>query len=432
MVLSGAPLRSSPVSSFGMASLAALLVLSACVEELPSTRGPYLSWTRAPKTSMTITWERFVSHTHEVHWGTDPQSLINTVVVSAPKQCRDDRYFHYSVTLEGLTPGTRYYYRIPGVQEEPALFRTAPDDRNSKFTFIVYGDSREKTVGATNHHAQIVTQMNDRYPPGEIAFVVNTGDLVREHSAVRGWDLHFNAIADLARHTPYLPMSGNHDWNTDTTQEAAQPINLIHNLPTADHPAEGIGGLNETSYAIGYGAAYIIVLGYPHTGHIGDSAVNRWFETQLAVGAASYKFTFVFFHLPPFDRRGGGYHDSTDVLAHQAQLIHSYEVDAVFNGHNHVLAHQLIRWDPTACDPDVRPVSYIISGGGGAELREPAEGSWNDHYGFGFYGQTLNAQGINHYYAVEVDGAAGTATLIPFGLSGAALFPPYVIDAVRE
>jgi Purple acid Phosphatase, N-terminal domain/Calcineurin-like phosphoesterase len=411
--------------------LGALGGLGGCAEEVPSTRGPFLSWTRAPTTTMTITWERLVSQPHRVQWGTNPGALSETAHVSAPTRCRDDRYFHYTVTLEGLTPGTRYYYRIPGVQDEPAVFGTAPDDRDAKFTFIVYGDSREKATGATNQHNQIIAQINQRYPAGEVAFVLNTGDLVREHTSVRGWDLHFHAIGDLARHSPYLVASGNHDWNTDSADESSQPTNLMHELPAVDHPTEGIGGLRETSYAIGYGAAYLIVLGLPHTGHIGDTEVNRWLTEQLTIGTDHYRFVFVAFHMPPFDRRNQGYQDTTDVLAHQAQLLHSFGVDAVFNGHNHVLAHQVIRWDPTACDPDVRPVSYFISGGGGADLREAAEGSWSDTYGFGFYGQTLNAQSMNHYYAVEVDGAAGTATFTPMGLEGEALFPPYVIHAAR-
>ncbi len=424
-------MKTSPTRRIRIASLSALILLSACVEEVPSTRGPYLSWTQAPTTSMTITWERLLPQAHQVHWGTDPAALTETIHVSVPALCRDDRYFHYSVTLEGLSPGTRYYYRIPDVQEEPAVFRTAPEDRDARFTFIMYGDSREKTTGGTNQHARIIAQINDHYPAGDLAFVLNTGDLVREHNSVRGWDLHFDAIGDLARHTPYLIASGNHDWDTESADEASQPTNLIHELPAVNRPNEEIAGLRETSYALGYGSVYLIVLGLPHTGQIGDTEVNRWLTEQLSIGAASYRFTFVAFHMPPFDRRDKGYNDATDVLAHQAQLLHSFGVDAVFNGHNHVLAHQVIRWDPTACDPDVRPVSYFISGGGGADLREPAEGSWNDTYGFGFYGQTLNARSVNHYYTVEVDGAAGTATFTPFGLSGEALFPPYVIHAAR-
>ena len=55
-----------------------------------------------------------------------------------------------------------------------------------------------------------------------------------------------------------------------------------------------------------------------------------------------------------------------------------------------------------------------------------------EDYGFGFYGQTLHAQAINHYYTVEVDGAAGTATVTPYGLTGEALFPAHVIRAARD
>ncbi len=185
--------------------------------------------------------------------------------------------------------------------------------------------------------------------------------------------------------------------------------------------------MNETSFAFGYGAAYFIFLGYPHAGS-NDTAVISWLENQIAIGNSSYRFTFVSFHRPPFDRREGGYNDAIDVIQNQCWLFHLGGVDAVLNGHNHVLAHQNITW---TADPSGRNVTYLISGAGGASLRTPLYGTWNSATSFGYSGQTIYAQRINHFFAIEVDGGAGTATFRCYDLEGNLVYAPFTLAAFK-
>jgi hypothetical protein len=97
-------------------------------------------------------------------------------------------------------------------------------------------------------------------------------------------------------------------------------------------------------------------------------------------------------------------------------MFHYGGVDAVFNGHNHLLAHQNITWED---DPVTgRNVTYLISGAAGASLREPEYGNWANEYGMGFHGKTVYAEKIYHYYLVEVDGVLGTATFTAYSLNG--------------
>ena len=65
-----------------------------------------------------------------------------------------------------------------------------------------------------------------------------------------------------------------------------------------------------------------------------------------------------------------------------------------------------------------RNVTYIISGAAGANLREPEYGNWANEYGMGFYGKTVYAEKIYHYYLVEIDGTMGTATFTAYSLKG--------------
>jgi hypothetical protein len=415
--------------------LAALWALPGCVEESVDHRGPYLSWTRDPRTTMTLTWETRSPVEVTLRYGEAGAGLPHERVVPAPDRRRDDRYYHYEITLRDLKPGQRYEYQVTPLQPEPVSFHTAPGEATGSFRFLLYGDSRERRLGPKNQHQDLVEAMQRDHDLSELAFALNTGDLVQTHNSVSSWDVHFEVIRPLASRMPYLVASGNHDWRPDLADPSKQYMNRIHAYPDSDHPSEAISGLGETSYAFGYSCAYVIALGVPHVGRTGDGPVNQWLAEQLAIGESGYDFTFVAFHRPPFDRRAGGYEDAVDVLAHQAQLFHQAGVDAVFNGHNHVLAVQRIRYDPTVAphrdpeelDPDVRSLPYVIAGGGGADLRDAHPGTWSNRHGFGFHGATQHAASVYHYYVAEVDCDEGRATLTPYDREGEQPHEPLTI-----
>lgn len=403
------------------------------LNQVPTARGPYLSWTNDPKTTMTITWEqRSFRDDYALEYGTSEAALGLSASANCTTRREDDGYYHYTATLSSLSPGTRYYYRIPGFFNGPASFQTAPSHRTGNFTFLLYGDSRETERVLGNEHIPLIKQAEQNVNVTDLAFTINTGDLSGTHDSVIGWNLHFLAIKPLATHAPYMVASGNHEWNGDSPYDQVdQPANWIQEFPMQDHPAGEIGGLNETSFAFGYGCAYFIFLGEPHTGSA-EPAVLDWLEAQLAYGNASYKFTFLSFHRPPFDRREHAYNDDQNVLENHARLFYLGGVDAVFNGHNHVLAHQEVRWDPTKTgDPNARNITYLISGAGGASTREPKYGTWENNYNLGFYGRTRYCEEINHFYKIAVDGAAGTATFTAIDIDGNVVYPSFTLSSFK-
>ncbi len=385
----------------------------------PEERGPYLSWTHDPKTSMTITFESKIESSYDAEIGINPSILtLNSTFLRA--DIREDGYYHYSTTITNLQPNTVYYYRIPAFSPEVTPFKTAPDFTNGTYRFIIYGDSREEDLVIANQHIPLVKQILSNHDPLDISFVLNTGDTSQSHDDVEQWNLHFHAIHDLAKSVPYFVASGNHEWNTGESWNSTenQPALDIQEFPNIEIP-NVMSSLNETSYAFGFANAYYIMIGYPHAGR-NESVYLNWLNNQLAVGNSSYDFTFVSFHRPPFDNRTGGDtysgDDNPDIIQLECPMFHYGGVDAVFNGHNHLLAHQNITWSG---DPIVgRNVTYIISGASGASLREPEYGNWSDEYGMGFYGKTVYADRIYHYYLVEVDGEAGTASFTAYALNG--------------
>lgn len=385
----------------------------------PEDRGPYLSWTLDPKTTMTITFESKIDSSFTVELGiTTSQLELNSTFTKTAM--REDGYYHYTTTITNLLPDSIYYYRIPGFSSSVNPFKTAPISNSSSYKFILYGDSREENMLIGNQHIPLVDQMLQNHDPLDISFVINTGDTSQSHDNINQWNLHFYAIHDLAKSVPYFVASGNHEWNTDELWNSTenQPALDIQEFPSTEIP-NVTSSLNESSYAFGYSNAYFIMIGYPHAGR-NESMYLNWLNSQLAVGNSSYDFTFVSLHRPPFDNRTGGDaysgDDNPDIVKLECPMFHYGGVDAVFSGHNHLLAHQNITWDKDAVNG--RNVTYIISGAAGANLREPEYGNWANEYGMGFYGKTVYAEKIYHYYLVEVDGVLGTATFTAYSLNG--------------
>ncbi|MFO8017994.1 MAG: metallophosphoesterase family protein [Promethearchaeia archaeon] len=402
---------------------------------VPQQRGPYLSWMDDPRTTMTISFETRKKQDFKIKFGkghddpSDSHDLLNLEDSFNRIEKRDyDGYYHYTITLTNLDPDTRYYYQIPKFIDKLSDFKTAPNSTTSSYKFILYGDSRESNRIVGNQHYSLIDQMETELDFNEFSFIINTGDTAREHDEINLWNIHFDAIRDIARNLPYFVASGNHEWNNDDSWNLKdQPALDIQDFPEEDNPSSNIYSLNEVSYSFGFSNSFFIFIGYPHAGSKNTEYIN-WLEQQLDIGNSSYDFTFVSLHRPPFDdREGDDGDDNPDIIKNECPLFHNYCVEAVFNGHNHVLAHQKIQWDQ---DPFNRDVNYVISGGGGANLRNPQYGKWDNTYNMGFSGKTEFCTKAYHYYIIEVDGENEEATFTAYELGGNEL-ERFTINAIN-
>jgi hypothetical protein len=383
---------------------------------VPEDRGPYLSWMNDPTTTMTVSFERKTSGDYTLFYGSSQSTMTTEIPFTRLAMRTEDGYYHYIVNITGLNPNTRYYYNIPDFATGPIPFKTAPNSQTASYKFLLYGDSREDNKLFDNQHGALINQLRAKIDITELAFAINTGDIAREHDRPGLWNIHFDDMRELAKSVPFFVASGNHEWNTgDNWDFNDQPALKIQDFPIGNNPSANVYTLDEVSYSFGYANAFFIFLGYPHAGSNNTEYMN-WLEQQLAIGNSSYDFTFVSLHRPPFDdRQGTDSDDNLKIIKNECPLFHNYSVEAVFSGHNHLISHMNISW---ASDPNGRDITYIISGGGGASLREPELGPWNNKYGYGFSGDVIYAKSAYNYYIVEVNGAAKTATFTAYELGG--------------
>lgn len=252
----------------------------------------------------------------------------------------------------------------------------------SKFSFIVYGDTRGRKDGTEIQYehsmvvdgmlAQIRRLQNTEFP---VRFVLQSGDAVVSGQNVQQWNVSYVPLIDrLIRNgnVPYFLVPGNHDVGTSTTHTAAGRQGGLRNYYDAMEkliPAEGSPRRlsNYPVYAIGFGNSFFLGL---DTNLIGDETQFNWAKAQLeGLDRSRFKHVFVFCHHNVFSSgpHGGNNLENTTVEMRNRwmPLFRQHHVDALLTGHEHFFEHWVERYTD-ASGP--HRMDLIVSGGGGAPV----------------------------------------------------------------
>ena len=169
--------------------------------------GPYLL---APKTdSMVVVWESTEAVSSTIAYGTDENALSEPIPVEINADAPDfqgKRMNLYHYRLEGLQPGTRYYYevRLEGGETCKASFRTLSENPE-EIRLVSLSDSH---IFATR--AELDAAVKD-YDPD---IILHCGDMVEGTGAqAEQFSFWFQAAMedDFIHSYPVVYSSGNHD-----------------------------------------------------------------------------------------------------------------------------------------------------------------------------------------------------------------------------
>ncbi|UCD18157.1 MAG: metallophosphoesterase [Candidatus Zixiibacteriota bacterium] len=200
-------------------------------------------------------------------------------------------------------------------------------------SIVVYGDTR------TGHdpHQQIVNLIRAIQPSA----VFHVGDLVNNGYLQSDWDI-FNAIvAGMLSEVEFFPALGNHEHQSQLYFDN-------FDLPN-----------NEQWYSVDRNRTHFIVLN--SCVPIGPSSDQyQWLQADLAGADDSIDFIAAVFHHPPYST-GPHIEDEVGLRDTLVPLFEQYGVDIVFTGHDH-------DYERSLCGG----IYYIVTGGGGAPLRDQA------------------------------------------------------------
>jgi len=300
-----------------------------------------------------------------------------------------------------------------------------PDEVTSrgvtKFSFIVYGDTRGRRDGVALQYehslvidsilAQIRKLQTTDYP---MRFVLQSGDAVQNGRETRQWNVSFVPLINRLTTEggmPYFLVPGNHEA---TTTEAGMHnyLGAVSTLIPPEGSPRRLRGY--ATYSFAYGNTFVIAL---DANIADDQKQYEWVKSQLeGIDRTRYINVIVFCHQAPFS---SGPHGGVNVEAPTVALRNLYmplfnanHVRIVFSGHEHLFEHWVERYTDTT---GTHRMDLVVSGGGGApiypytgepDLRDYLKANEASKVTLDHFVKPSVDRGLNpyHYVIVRVDG----------------------------
>ncbi len=324
-------------------------------------KGPYLIYP-GNNAEMMVLWQLEAPTSLVLRWGQDTSCSEGT---ATPTRYGDTQYRH---TITGLTPGVKYYYKVE--RASGGSFFAAPADDAANIKFLAFGDTRTNP----DTHDAVNAAMINAYSsdPTYQTFTMLSGDYVNSGDSESDWtgqffDRSLTSVQEMHANLPTNGCIGNHE-SSGSLFDKYWP-----------YPYESGGRW----WSFDYGPAHVavIVLTSEPSGTLG-AAQKAWLEADLAASTKEWKF--LQYHAPTYSA-SGSHVNNTAEQAYIQNLCIEYNVDMVFNGHNHYYSH---------CDVD--GVKYITTGGGGAPFNTPNP---NYHESIRVVSRT------NHFCKIDIQGS---------------------------
>jgi hypothetical protein len=334
------------------------------VRPVQMTRIPYLQG--AGTTTMNICWHDTATTGTKVEYGLD--SFLGNVTLGSSELIGDPFRWH-TVKLTGLTPNTRYFYRVSSGNLSSATysFKTLPDDSYSgKIRFVLFSDTHDNdTASASKVLRAAKTKIRELYGPdieNHVNGIFHSGDLVVSGNSLGQYTTqYFQPFAALSSNIPTMAVAGNH--------EGESPYFYKYMKLDDQSAFPNNSALNEKIWQERVGNSLFIGLNTNIVGQYGTAMAN-WLDTRLkeVENDTSIDFVFMFMHHPPYSELwfdvstfDGGPAYIKNVLF---PIIKKYtKVQQLQSGHTHGFERGTVQSPKT--DGDFR---FIIGGGGGGAL----------------------------------------------------------------
>ncbi|MCK9591299.1 MAG: PKD domain-containing protein, partial [Methanoregula sp.] len=322
--------------------------------------GPYLTGTTT--TGTVVNAKTSIATAVSVEYATDAYYTANSGYDQSATDSVTDTLHH--VSLAGLTPDTLYHYRVvyAGQPTGDLHFSTFPV--SGAFTFVVYGDTQDQlpTYSQLERHKLVADRIAEE---PDVAFVLNSGDLVNDASDLANWDRYFAAGSMMMANTTVYPALGNHDDNN---------ANYYQNYGVPEY------------YSFDIADAHVAVLDSNDWANY--EVEGTWLANDLQTDK---QFKFVSFHHPLYTSESNHFGGWTNLKEAWESDINDNGVLAVFNGHIHAYERLF-----------VNDTNYFVAGIGGGPSYNLATPR---------YAASQNSlEYMIGYIRVTVDPAARTAT----------------------
>ena len=285
-------------------------------------------------------------------------------------------YIH-EATLSGLTPNTKYEYRVGYSNDRRSDWYSLETAGASVYDVLIYPDSQS---GDYSQWEELVKSSALRNP--RTALYISMGDLVDNGEQAYQWRTWLNSIKPLSANVPLATTLGNHEMYT-LDWKMREPYAYLNYFGV---PPNGNETFNRRYYSYDFGDVHYVVLDTMlyesnhednHDTHHPDlyDVQVQWLRQDLATNTK--KWTVVLMHRDPFqyafDRPGA----SRDVGFNEEGVLFmpifdEFNVDLVLSAHLHSYRN---RGHVRHFERDSSGPLYILTGIAG-DARRP---KWKEH-----------------------------------------------------
>ena len=330
-------------------------------------------------TSRTIMWQSDNSEADAVIEYRLEGAEKSQTIGATDKAFTDDgstTYIH-EATLTGLTPNTKYEYRVGYGTDRRSDWYRLETAGASVYDVLIYPDSQS---GDYSQWEEIVKSSALRNP--RTALYISMGDLVDNGEQAYQWRTWLNSIKPLSANVPLATTLGNHEMYT-LDWKMREPYAYLNYFAV---PPNGNEIFNRRYYSYDFGDVHYVVLDTMlyesnhednHDTHHPDlyDVQVQWLRQDLTTNTK--KWTVVLMHRDPFqyafDRPGAnraiGFDDEGVLFM---PIFDEFNVDLVLSAHLHSYRN---RGHVRNFDRDSSGPLYILTGIAG-DARRP---KWKEH-----------------------------------------------------
>jgi hypothetical protein len=332
---------------------------------------------------MTVLWQLEVTTDCEISWGLDSNYSLGSALTT---EYGTDH--QHSYTISGLTPGTKYYYKVVApVETIEASFRSAPPDTDTELKFFMFGDTR------TNYlwHDSVSSAMIADYQEDELFQTISvcTGDLVKFGAVESEWQTEFfteqaPAVQHRLSELPFVSCLGNHGLyynNYSGLDTASTLFGKYFPFPYVER----------RYWSFDYGPVHFTIADLyppdydPYGQGLLDDEQLEWIENDLSNTDKEWKIVVI--HEPGWSAGGsssGAPHPNNENVQDLLQpLLEQYGVQILQCGHNHYYAHAVRNG-----------ILHLTAAGGGAPLYSPDP----------LHPYVMKTREEHHYCKAEING----------------------------
>lgn len=339
-----------------------------------------LNLTEDPHHSAAVNWRTSIAQANgevEVAVASDGIQFVQNVRKVKAKTERlvvthdvnpDVEAHYHAANIEGLSPGTRYVYRVGHGEHWSEWFQFDLPALDQPLTFLYYGDAQNSVK---THWSRLIREAYRMAP--QIDFMLHAGDLINRHNNDHEWGEWFHAGGYIHATVPSVMTPGNHEYGRamDLSPQWQPQFNL---------PQNGPEGLEETCYQVNFPQLKVVSL---NSQQINETPMFRekqlhWLDSVLREDPRAW--TVITLHHPFYSTKPN--RDNKELRASFKPIIDKYKVDLVLQGHDHAYGRGMIGHETQGnrVGDDVSGTVYVVSNAG-PKMYEASDDPWMDRKG---------------------------------------------------